>query len=60
MSDSSKDDITRSQAIANDNGAHPPVRVEVVIPANLPIQRVEIEIFAELLECLQGLVANDN
>ena len=45
---------------ANDNEATPkPLRAEVRIPQDLPIQLVEIEVFAELLDSLP-LAANDN
>jgi len=36
------------------------LRVEISIPRNLPIQRVEVEVFAELLDSLVGLAVNDN
>ncbi len=44
---------------ANDNGTRrKPLGVEVLIPQDLPIQLVEVEVFAELLESLS--IANDN
>ncbi len=46
---------------ANDNGREPKLLgVEILIPQTLPIQMVEIEVFAELLDSLGGLAANDN
>jgi len=46
---------------ANDNesptGA---LRSEVLIPADLPITRIEIEVFAALIDDLIALAANDN
>jgi len=37
-----------------------PLRVIANIPQSLPIQRVEVEVFASLLDDLLSLVANDN
>ena len=34
--------------------------VVVRIPQDLPIQRVEVEVFAQLLDSLEQLAANDN
>jgi hypothetical protein len=46
---------------ANDN-ARRDNRLSVVlrIPQDLPIQRVEVEVFAQLLDSLEQLAANDN
>lgn len=46
---------------ANDN-ARRDKRLSVVvrIPQDLPIQRVEVEVFAQLLDSLEPLAANDN
>ena len=46
---------------ANDN-ARPrkPLRVQMRIAQNLPIQMVEVEVFAQLLDALRGSAANDN
>lgn len=44
---------------ANDNGRRKSLGVEVRIPQDLPIQLVEIEVFAELLDSL-GPAANDD
>ena len=38
---------------------HKPLAIEICIPPNLPVQQVEIEVFAELLDSL-GPAANDN
>ena len=46
---------------ANDNERpHKPLRVVVEIPPDLPIQPVEIELFAQLLDSLDLTAANDN
>jgi hypothetical protein len=46
---------------ANDNERpHKPLRVVVDIPPDLPIQLVEIEVFAQLLDSLDLVAANDN
>ncbi len=46
---------------ANDNGPRPrELRAEVLIPADLPITRAEIEVFAALIDDLGVLAANDN
>ena len=46
---------------ANDNERpHKPLRVVVDIPPDLPIQPVEIEVFAQLLDSLAPVAANDN
>lgn len=44
---------------ANDNGRRKSLGVEVRIPQDLPIQVVEVEVFAELLDSL-GPAANDD
>ena len=46
---------------ANDN-ARRDKRLSVVvrIPQDLPIQRIEVEVFAQLLDALEQLAANDN
>lgn len=36
------------------------LRTELRIPRGLPIQQVEVEVFAELLDALEEVVANDN
>lgn len=36
------------------------LRVITNIPPSMPVQRVEVEVFASLLDDLQSLVANDN
>ena len=45
---------------ANDNGLAERIREEVLIPKDLPITQMEIEVFAVLLDDLASLVANDN
>ncbi len=46
---------------ANDNiGPTKPLRMEVRIPQSLAVQRVEVEVFASLVDDLVALVANDN
>jgi len=45
---------------ANDNKRRKPLGAEVRIPQNLPVQQVEVEVFAQLLDSLTGLAANDN
>ncbi len=46
---------------ANDNERpHKPLRVVVDIPPDLPIQLVEIEVFAQLLNSLDLVADNDN
>ena len=46
---------------ANDNEPQTsPLRSEVLIPADLPITLVEIEVFAVLIDDLTALAANDN
>ena len=46
---------------ANDNDPpHKGLRVITDIPRDLPIQLVEIEVIAQLLDSLGGLAANDN
>jgi hypothetical protein len=46
---------------ANDNQRpHKPLRAIVEIPPDLPIQLVEIEVFAQLLDSLDLVAANDN
>ena len=48
------------QVPANDNGKrNKPLGVEIRISQDLPIQMVEVEVFAELLDSL-GSAANDN
>ena len=46
---------------SNDNrkDSHP-LRVVMNIPQSLPIQLVEVEVFASLLDDLRDLAANDN
>lgn len=51
----------RRLVAANDNERpHKPLRVVVDIPPDLPIQLVEIEVFAQLLDSLDLVAANDN
>jgi hypothetical protein len=46
---------------ANDNEPpHKGLRVVMEIPRHLPIQLVEIEVMAQLLDSLGDLAANDN
>ena len=46
---------------ANDNDKpHKALRIVVDIPPDLPIQLVEIEVVAQLLDSLVDLAANDN
>ena len=45
---------------ANDNGPPRRFRAKVLIPKDLPITQMEIEVFALLLDDLAGLAANDN
>ena len=46
---------------ANDNEPpHKALRVIVEIPPDLPIQLVEIEVMAQLLDALGDIAANDN
>lgn len=46
---------------ANDNAKpHKPLGVVVDIPPDLPIQLVEIEVIAQLLDSLCDIAANDN
>ncbi|MBU6445262.1 MAG: hypothetical protein KGR48_15250 [Alphaproteobacteria bacterium] len=44
---------------ANDDGGADKPRVKVLIPKDLPVTQVEIEVFALLLDDLAGLAAND-
>jgi hypothetical protein len=53
-----RDEGPRPPRPANDNEAPTLSRVDVLIPRDLPIQQVEIEVFAELLDSL--VPANDN
>jgi hypothetical protein len=49
------------QRPANDNVApRKPLRAVVLIPQSLPIQPIEVEVFAELLDSLGDPPANDN
>jgi hypothetical protein len=57
MSDAPK--RARRQTPANDNWRPRQLRVVVNVPRMLPIQLVEIEVFAELLDTLPE-AANDN
>ncbi|HXJ01390.1 MAG TPA: hypothetical protein VNH44_09205 [Micropepsaceae bacterium] len=46
---------------ANDNKPQfPRFRCEVLLPQDLPVTQVEIEVFAALLDDWVGLAANDN
>jgi hypothetical protein len=45
---------------ANDNEASGALQIEVVLPNDLPITQVEIEVFALLLDDLTALAANEN
>lgn len=45
---------------ANDDGDTGKLRAKVLIPKDLPVMQVEIEVFALLLDDLAGLAANDN
>ncbi len=46
---------------ANDNKRrHKTLRAVVEISPDLPIQTVEIEVFAQLLDALEAVAANDN
>jgi len=46
---------------ANDNEPpHKGLRVVLDLPRDLPIQQVEIEVIAQLLDSLGDLAANDN
>ena len=46
---------------ANDNERqHKPLGVVVDMSPDLPIQLVEVEVFAQLLDSLQMVAANDN
>ena len=45
---------------ANDNGPPRRLRAKVLIPKDLPITQMEIEVFALLLDDLSSLAANDN
>jgi hypothetical protein len=46
---------------ANDNRkSGKPLRAVMRFPPVLPVQRVEVEVFAALLDDLKALVANDN
>ena len=46
---------------ANDNERqHKPLGVVLDISPDLPIQLVEVEVFAQLLDSLQMVAANDN
>jgi len=46
---------------ANDNNRpHKPLGVVIDIPPDLPIQLVEVEVFAQLLDSLELAAANDN
>ena len=45
---------------ANDNADIGKLRAKVLIPKNLPVTQVEIEVFALLLDDLADLAANDN
>ena len=45
---------------ANDNRPSQRLRAKVLIPKDLPITQMEIEVFALLLDDLAGLAANDN
>ena len=45
---------------ANDNEAPGRLRAEVLLPNDLPITQVEIEVFAILIEDLSVLPVNDN
>ena len=47
-------------APANDHGGDGKLRAKMLIPKDLPVTQVEIEVFALLLDDLAGLVANDN
>jgi hypothetical protein len=49
----------KAQAPANDNGPRKPLRAELFVPPDLPVQLVEVEVIAELLESLPW-PANDN
>ena len=59
-----RDSKPEKQNIANDNGRksssrRKPVVVELRLPPGLPVQLVEVEVLAELLESLPR-IANDN
>lgn len=45
---------------ANDNGRGVRLRAKVLVPKDLPVTQMEIEVFALLLDDLKGLVTNDN
>ena len=45
---------------ANDDRRAGGLRAKVLIPRDLPVTQVEIEVFALLLDDLAGLAANDN
>ena len=45
---------------ANDNRRKAPLRAVVDIAPEIPVQRVEVEVFAALLDDLKLLAANDN
>jgi hypothetical protein len=45
---------------ANDNRRDRKMRATVLMPADLPVTQIEIEVFALLLDDLLGLAANDN
>jgi len=56
---SARHDIRRIPA--NDNERrHKPLGVVVDISPDLPIQMVEVEVFAQLLDSLNEIAANDN
>jgi hypothetical protein len=46
---------------ANDNEPNPRhLRAVMLIPQSLPVQFVEVEVLAELLDAIDDLAANDN
>jgi hypothetical protein len=52
---------SKRRSPANDNERrHKPLGVVVEIPPDLPIQLVEVEVFAQLLDALGMVAANDN
>jgi len=59
MSDEPSRTQSRKRTPANDNQRPRHLRAAVTLPRMLPIQLVEIEIFAELLDSLPE-AANDN
>ena len=55
-----RESAIRLPSPANDHGGAGKLRAKVLIPKDLPVTQMEIEVFALLLDDLDGLVANDN